>query len=471
MANSDPIGIRSIWDISQAVKEKRWLDYIASNHKLHGNTFQFTMLSQPIICTIDHANIKAVLATKFADFGLGYRHGQFSPLLGSGIFTLDGEGWAHARVLLKPQFTRDQVADMDILSHHVTRIIEAVPKNRASFDIQPLCFSFALNSATHFLFGESFESLDPSLLHASAAKSVQEFGHAFDLAQDYLFARSRLLGFHWLINPTAFRDATRTVHDVVDQYVRRAIDLRKRGSQGGKETERYIFLEALVAETQDPKILRDNLLNILLAGRDTTSSLLSSTFYYLARHPMVWRKLRGEILTHFGTNTEPLTDLTLASFKSIPYLRYVLNEVLRLLPPVPVNFRTATKNTCLPVGGGPDGKSPVYVDKGTMVFYSVYSMHRRTDIWGQDAHSFRPERWENAKHQWEYLPFNGGPRICLGQQYALTVASYTLVKFMQHFDVLENADPYSTDDPVLRANLTLSHDQGVMVRLYSSNRD
>lgn len=90
---------------------------------------------------------------------------------------------------------------------------------------------------------------------------------------------------------------------------------------------------------------------------------------------------------------------------------------LRLQPPVPFNFRVSTKDTSLPIGGGPDGLSPVYIKKDTMVAYSVFAMHRRTDLWGKDAAFFRPERWEeNAKHGWEYLPFNGGPRICLGRK-------------------------------------------------------
>lgn len=72
----------------------------------------------------------------------------------------------------------------------------------------------------------------------------------------------------------------------------------------------------------------------------------------------------------------------------------------------------------LPVGGGPDGSHPVFIPKGHIVTYSVYSMHRRKDFWGDDADIFRPERWEeNPKHGWDYLPFNGGPRICLGRMY------------------------------------------------------
>ncbi|KAJ5652728.1 Cytochrome P450 E-class group I [Penicillium longicatenatum] len=108
-----------------------------------------------------------------------------------------------------------------------------------------------------------------------------------------------------------------------------------------------------------------------------------------------------------------------------------------------------------------------------MCAYNVFAMHRRIDLWGKDARSFRPERWEeNAKHGWEYLPFNGGPRICLGQQYALTEASYTVVRLLQYFDTLENADPRPTltEEPVKQSNLTMMHDAGVPVRLYSSDQ-
>lgn len=102
----------------------------------------------------------------------------------------------------------------------------------------------------------------------------------------------------------------------------------------------------------------------------------------------------------------------------------LISAALRLYPPVPVNSRTANKTTVLPVGGGNDLKSPVLIPEGTVVGYSVYSMHRRPDLYGMDAELFRPERWDesmplqddpiNAK--WGYLPFNGGPRTCLGSE-------------------------------------------------------
>lgn len=82
---------------------------------------------------------------------------------------------------------------------------------------------------------------------------------------------------------------------------------------------------------------------------------------------------------------------------------------------MPGNSRSAIRDTVLPRGGGPDGQSPVFVPKGTSVIYSAFSMHRRTDIYGPDALEFKPERWETIRPGWGYLPFNGGPRICLGR--------------------------------------------------------
>jgi cytochrome P450 len=142
---------------------------------------------------------------------------------------------------------------------------------------------------------------------------------------------------------------------------------------------------------------------------------------------------------------------------------YANNAVLRLYPSVPINSRTATKMTTLPTGGGPDGKAPVLVRPGAPVGYCVYVMHRRKDLYGEDADEFRPERWEGDDLKdigWGYLPFNNGPRVCLGrklplrtinryllltittfaEEFALLLVSYTLARFIQLFPVIQVAD-------------------------------
>jgi cytochrome P450 len=130
---------------------------------------------------------------------------------------------------------------------------------------------------------------------------------------------------------------------------------------------------------------------------------------------------------------------------------------------VPGNARFASKDTTLPRGGGPDFQSPIFIPSGTVVVYSVYTMHRRTDIYGADAAVFRPERWdEGLRPGWGYLPFNGGPRICVGQQFALAEASYTIVRLLQEFAGIEDRDggPW-----VEQLALTLASGNGVKVAL------
>lgn len=90
---------------------------------------------------------------------------------------------------------------------------------------------------------------------------------------------------------------------------------------------------------------------------------------------------------------------------------------------MPLNIRFATKDTTLPVGGGVEGKDPIFVKEGLQVEYSVYVMQRRKDLWGEDADEFKPERWLGRKTGWEYLPFNGGPRICIGRKCSSTFVS------------------------------------------------
>jgi cytochrome P450 len=372
-------GIPAFLRLSKAVREKRWIDYLTDQFAVHGAyTFRQQFLTRTLTTTIEPENIKAVLATQFKDFCLGTRHQQFDPLLGDGIFTLDGAGWSHARGLLRPQFTRDQVrweyhsgnlppldgsltgiqvADLSMLDDHISHLIDLIPKDRSSFDIQRLFFLLTLDSATHFLFGESVGCMLPpsettGVLEKSAVGSAQGFAEAFGTAQDYLASRSRAQGLYWLINPKEFREANRRVHEVVDHYVNVALE-SKRNPEKKNADGRYIFLEALAAETDDPKMLRDNMLNILLAGRDTTASLLSSTFFYLSRHPNVWNRLRREIIENFGDGKGSKVEMTQTKLKDIPYLRYVLNEgecliqksteILNVINPI---FSPSSSTTC-----------------------------------------------------------------------------------------------------------------------------
>lgn len=180
-------------------------------------------------------------------------------------------------------------------------------------------------------------------------------------------------------------------------------------------------------------------MSTLISGAEWTNRLSSRL---LARHQNVLARLRSEIDSVVGLGHSARRP-NRNDLKKMPYLAVVIKEgrsplillamlagnvlmnrtlVLRLYPSVPVNSRAAKRTTVLPTGGGPDSKSPVLVREGEAVGYCVYAMHRRKELYGDDAESYRPERWEendgNLAREigYGYLPFNGGPRVCLGRK-------------------------------------------------------
>lgn len=153
-----------------------------------------------------------------------------------------------------------------------------------------------------------------------------------------------------------------------------------------------------------------------------------------------------------------------------------MNEILRLYPAVPFNVRTALKDTTLPHGGGTDGMSPMGVLKGEYVGYSTLVMQRRTDLLPPSSVSFAPplafspDRWKNWQPKpWLYIPFNAGPRICIGQQFALTEMSYTIVRILQRFETVQDfMGPVDGGNPCLKAEIVLQHGQGVRVGFWEA---
>ncbi|KAJ4400062.1 hypothetical protein N0V91_008943 [Didymella pomorum] len=391
-------------------------DNTSANHTVQ--TYETKILGDQVIFTSDPKNIQAMLATQFKDFELGQvRRGSFAPLLGHGIFSADGEQWERARAILRPQFTRDQVGDLDLEERHVQNLLRALTVDSGArpevIDLQPLFLRFSMDSASEFLFGQSTNTQLSALSKEASVKNFEDtaFVENFEACQRRIMMAMLLNEFYGLIRTKSFVEKCRQCHGYIDKFVRQALTRHESRDQIQQpEKERYIFADRLATETSDPVELRDQLLSILVAGRDTTASFMSFLFIMLARHPEVYSKLRSIILEEFGTFESP-KDITFTRLKSCGYLQWCMNETLRLFPPVPWNSRRSTRDTSLPSGGGEDGLSPIFVPKGTETVYIVWLMQRQPETWGPDAEEFRPERWRSHKHSaFEYLPFNGGPR-------------------------------------------------------------
>ncbi|KGQ04548.1 hypothetical protein BB8028_0008g01840 [Beauveria bassiana] len=484
-----PLSVDHLYKALTALKEDEFLNLEVRTHaEIPGglSTFHQASLGRKILMTTDPENIKAMLATQFKDFGLGpIRYNVLEPLLGRGIFTSDGKDWQHSRAILRPQFSRTQISNLHVEEIHVQHLLNRLEQDAGGWtkevNLAPLFFNLTLDSATEFLFGKSVNTqvlLGPNAKARvggggggsekagdEAMEDWSSFGQAFDSANRSMTRRFLLMSFYYLHNPSSMHRDCAEVRRFADYYVQRAL-ARSPARAAEEDGTEYVFLNELAKETRDPDVLRNQLLNILLAGRDTTAGLLGWATLRLARQPAAYAKLRTAVVADFGPYSATDTSrITFETLKACTHLQHVLSETLRLHPSVPANFRRALRDTTLPRGGGPDGQSPIYVRAGSEIAYSTNVMHRRPDLWGPDAAEFRPERWEGKKVGWEYLPFNGGPRICLGQQFALTEAAYVLVRLVQKYDLMENLDP----SPVIKSNLTLtSSPVQTLVRLHEA---
>ncbi|KAK5990014.1 Cytochrome P450 monooxygenase ascH [Cladobotryum mycophilum] len=398
------------------------------------HTNQVYILGMKTIWTRDPENIKAVLSSSFKDWCLPpSRVVALKECWGGGIFGAEGAEWEHSRAMLRPSFNRSQVQDTEIMEKHAQNLIDII-KDDETVDLAKIFPLFTMDIGTEILFGESAGCLDP-------AKSAE--GMEFTTAFNYIIDKmSKHISFPLLAKlPDAkLKRYVKYINDYTDFFVSRAMKIRddkaKTGGSGEDDEargKRYVFLlEELAKGDYTPVQIRTELLSIMVAGRDTTSSLLSIIWWHLSRRPDIVRRLREELQP---LGSEPPSSKEL---KSLKYLESVVNEVLRLYPINPVNSRCAKRDTVLPRGGGEDGRSPIFVKEGERVIFSSSALHRRKDIWGDDALEIKPERWETHRQAaWEYLPFGGGPRICIGQHLTVTEAAYTTARLIQAFQHIE----------------------------------
>ncbi|KAF2012255.1 cytochrome P450 52A11 [Aaosphaeria arxii CBS 175.79] len=392
-------------------------------------------IGQRVILTAEPENVKAILATQFKDYGKGEQFRKdFYDFLGNGIFTTDGHLWHNSRQLIRPQFVKDRLSDLDIFEEHVQILMREFSNGR-EIDAMDLFFRYTLDAATDFLLGKSVESLQ---------NPQTRFADAFMNAQRVQSIISRLGPLNWAVprKRMGFDSSIKIINQFIDQYIDTALALPP--SELEKKTthdQDYTFLHAIAGYTRDRTMLHDQIVSVLLAGRDTTACTLTWTIYELSRQPHITAKLRQEIINTVGLDAAP----TYQHLKDMKYLQHILNETLRLYPVVPFNVRVSLTDTTLPTGGGPDGTLPIGIPKDTPIAYSTLVMQRRADLYPPPSSGFPavdlycPERWDGwTPKSWTYIPFNGGPRICIGQQFALTEMAYTLVRLFQRFETVEN---------------------------------
>ncbi|KAK3393049.1 putative cytochrome P450 protein, partial [Podospora didyma] len=461
--HKDPIlGLDYFHGAIQALNSHTLLDFFSKRFEQWGNTHYTLALGKWLLLTNEGENIKAILATKVDDWPIaGPRLFSILPLAGPlSLFASNGPAWHEARAMVRPAFVRDQIADLKRFERHINNFLAAVPADGSTFDMQKLLLDMTMDLSTEYMLGYSTNML------TNPSPDAQQFVDDFEYASRESAKKSRLGPLLFYLPHRRMEAAVERIQTYIRFYIQKAVaeaeskrSYEKKVSQGDEHS--YVFLEELLKANPTEEYIVAQLISIMFAARDTTAVAMSAAFYYLARDPAAVEKLLTE-MDDLGVHDDD--SPTWEKLRRMTYLNNVVKEAMRLFPPVSTNSRASNKETILPRGGGPDGSQPILVPQGTPVRWSIYSLHRRKDIFGADADEFRPERWEASilRAGWNYIPFQGGPRICPGQQFTLTQITYALFKFFQKFRAY-SIEPRDDGPLRYRTNMTVSFADGCLV--------
>jgi len=366
------------------------LKHYELNVKKYGSIFRTVghLGLKKAVVVSDPKMIKYFLVTNSRNFERRPPTRRFNTLFGDGIFNSRGKLWKRQRRLARP-FFHSLERHIPTIVRYTDQLLNNLP--HSAIDIQEMFYDLTLQIICDIGFG----------VVDLCKETRRQFNRDFNRAQEIVEENIRNPFLEYLSN-YEFESLEYRLSKFTSLIMNRS------------NSE-----ENLLTMFHDLGCIRDTVLNFIIAGRDTTATLLTWTFFCLALHPKVKNRLKREI----KAIPEPLSY---GNIKKCKYLRWVLDEVLRLFPPIPVDTRRSIKNDLFPGG--------FKIPAGTFVVYSAWVMGRHKKYW-TDPHTFNPDRWKHKpKHKYAFVPFHAGPQTCMGMHLAYLEASIVLIKLLPRFD-------------------------------------
>eukprot|EP01087_Luapelamoeba_hula_P010377 TRINITY_DN2745_c0_g1_i3.p1 TRINITY_DN2745_c0_g1~~TRINITY_DN2745_c0_g1_i3.p1 ORF type:complete len:450 (-),score=61.61 TRINITY_DN2745_c0_g1_i3:110-1324(-) len=314
---------------------KHTTQQLGMNYRVWGLGFK------PRSAIISHKpeNIKHVLTTNFSNYERRSDVPRFEQLFGNGIFNSNGDNWKFHRRTSRPLFTKPSVAEM--LPHFVEhgqkamQFLEDAAKSKQTIDFQDVLFRFTLDSIGTVGFGQDIGSLDKPV----------PFSQAFNRSQETVSKNGRNPFLRLMPDKQFDADCKQ-----MSEFVLAIVRSRRAQNDYTQRTDllsRFMSMKDDAGNDFSEEYLRDMVLNFFIAGRDTTACLMAWTFYLLSQNPEVENKLIALIDQELGSELPTYEKL---NNKNMEYLRWVLDETLRLYPSVPMEFRRAIDDDVLPDG-------------------------------------------------------------------------------------------------------------------------
>ena len=392
--------------------------FLAGYHQ-HGDVVQYRWLGNLSWVNFYHPNdIDYILRHNQRNYPKGFFNTIINPLVGNGLLTSEGDFWRRQRRLAQPAFHRPRLA---ALATTMTRTIEAVAER----------WEQRVDAAQPFNVAEDMMPLTlrvvvQALFSAELTTTADTMGQALTVALEYLNTRSfQILPLPMNLPTPAnrrFQHALAELHTVAQSII---AERRRSGTDHGDLLSMLMLArDEETGEGMSDAQLRDEVMTVMLAGHETTAVALSWLWFLLAEHPAVEHDLHDELDGVLGGRTPELADLA-----RLPFTKMVIEEALRLYPPVWATGRQAVEDD--EVGG-------YAIPKGMLVQMSQFVTHRHREFWERPnsfyPEHFTPERTADRPH-FAYFPFGGGPRQCIGNNFALMEAQLALAILAQRFRV------------------------------------
>ncbi len=385
-----------------------WRDYGDTVHVKMGPLHQF-LLTQP-------EHVHHVLATNASNYCKGIGFKKLGLALGNGLFISEGELWQSQRRLLQPPFTArgiTQFAETMVASTEDMLARWDAARSAAPLDINLEMMRLAMAIIGRTMFGTYVGD------EALAA------GDAFTYVLNFMSERSVTLFDPPLFVPTAQNREFKRSMQLLRSYMHGIISARRAQPNADATDLLSILLNARDEETgtgMSEQQLYDEVLTIFFAGHETTAQALTWSWFLLAQHPEAEEKLHAELAQALGGRTPTFADVP-----KLPYTRMVIQEALRLYPPVWIFVRDA-------IGADEIGGYPI--PPRSMIVLSPFLTQRNPALW-EHPEQFEPERFAPeraaARPHYAYFPFGGGKRTCLGDKFAMLEAQLVLATVAQRY--------------------------------------
>ena len=390
--------------------------FISALEESYGDISRFEMGPIPTYLVTDPGAIERILVSDADQFSKPEFQGEaLGELLGEGLLLSEGETWQRQRDLAQPAFSMRRLLGMaDRITDHATAMTDDwTPGNTVDAELETA--RVTLSVILDLMMGVEL----PAERIDTVQSQLEPLGRRFE-PEPLRFAMP-----DWVPMPgdAEYEAAIETLDDVLDEIIE-----RRRGTEGdpsgdgGPMDFLSVLLRAQGRGEQSAQQLRDEMMTMLLAGHDTTALTLTYTLFLLSEHPEVRERVEAEVDEQLDGEEPTATDV-----REFEYLEWVIDEAMRLYPPVFALFRTPDEPVELCGYTVPDDAS---------VMLPQWGVHRSSRFW-EDPDSFDPERFSpergGGRPRFALFPFGGGPRHCIGKHLAMLEAQLILATVLSQY--------------------------------------